>query len=267
MNNLALTEQQMNLVLGASGLVPDEVSEWFLNRTADLIDHQRRPRGVLRYRIGASVTSHSGASGRSSSMIVPGPYDEPIKYIGDEDLSSVLPDSCVLAVAASPSLFIWTPANACAAGVSLLTRPCTHKFSLSVHRADVRYAIECVAKLHAERQARNIRIRLAERLNRCCAFVSILESVLLISIVKIVLQHIPIESGHSPARSECSIFPVLAERRKQLAGTMSGGDADSLGARHVSPNLEVFLHGHFREDLTALRHVGDAEFRNPVGRQ
>src|SRR5664279_5705958 len=48
---------------------------------------------------------------------------------------------------------------------------------------------DCVAKLFATLRTSNNRIRLKDFLNQCCALVSVLESILLILVVKIVLQH------------------------------------------------------------------------------
>jgi hypothetical protein len=59
--------------------------------------------------------------------------------------------------------------------------------------------MDCVAKLFAALQASNNRIRLNDFLNQCCALVSVLESILLILVVKIVLQHNRMHSGHSSA--------------------------------------------------------------------
>ena len=59
-----------------------------------------------------------------------------------------------------------------------------------------RLTSDCVAKHDAEQRARNNRIRLNGGLNQCCAQVFVLESILLISVVKIVLQHIPSISGN-----------------------------------------------------------------------
>src|ERR1700730_7601063 len=63
------------------------------------------------------------------------------------------------------------------------------KFSTRAHV--VRFTPECVAKLFAKLRTSNYRIRLNGVLNRCCAFGLFLESILLILVVKIVLQHIP----------------------------------------------------------------------------
>jgi len=71
-------------------------------------------------------------------------------------------------------------------------------------RADahwVRSAPECVAKLDAGGRARNIRIRSNLALNQYCVFVSVLESMLLILVVKIVLQHIPPNYGLDSRRA------------------------------------------------------------------
>src|SRR3981081_4249275 len=59
-----------------------------------------------------------------------------------------------------------------------------------------RRSFECVAKLDAEQRASNNRIRLNGLLNRCCALVFVLESMLLIWVVEIVLQHNPLDSRH-----------------------------------------------------------------------
>ena len=64
-------------------------------------------------------------------------------------------------------------------------------------RIHVRNAADCVAKLFAAPRTRNYRIRLSGVLNRCCALVLILESILLVLLVKIVLQHNPAESGQT----------------------------------------------------------------------
>src|SRR5260370_22128080 len=53
----------------------------------------------------------------------------------------------------------------------------------------VRFTPDCVAKLFAALRKSNYRIRLNRVLNRCCAPVLVLESILLNLVVKIVLQH------------------------------------------------------------------------------
>jgi hypothetical protein len=58
-----------------------------------------------------------------------------------------------------------------------------------------RTAPECVAKLLVALRTSNYRIQLNAVLNRCCAHALVLESILLILVVKKVLQHIPPESG------------------------------------------------------------------------
>jgi hypothetical protein len=60
---------------------------------------------------------------------------------------------------------------------------------------------ECVAKLFAALRASNNRIQLSGVLNLCCVLMLVLESILLIWVVKIVLQHIPRESGHHRKQS------------------------------------------------------------------
>src|SRR6516165_4396624 len=78
----------------------------------------------------------------------------------------------------------------------LITRPrlpdvhTWHLADMTMAFADVRFRLECVAKLFAKLRTSNYRIRLNGVLNRCCAFGLILESILLILVVKIVLQHI-----------------------------------------------------------------------------
>ena len=62
--------------------------------------------------------------------------------------------------------------------------------------AFVRYWSECGAKLFAALRSRNNRIRLSSALNQCCALAFVLESILLVFVVKIVLQHIRSNSGH-----------------------------------------------------------------------
>jgi hypothetical protein len=62
--------------------------------------------------------------------------------------------------------------------------------------SNVRSTPECVAKLFAALRASNNRIQLSGVLNLCCVLMLVLESILLILVVKIVLQHIPLESRH-----------------------------------------------------------------------
>src|SRR5262245_57529309 len=62
---------------------------------------------------------------------------------------------------------------------------------------DVRFTPECVAKLFAALRARNNRIRVGGTTNQHCAFSSAVESIFRQQPLKIVLQHIPSESGHS----------------------------------------------------------------------
>jgi hypothetical protein len=52
-----------------------------------------------------------------------------------------------------------------------------------------RMSADCVAKLFAALRRSNYRIRLSTVLNRCCAPVLVLESILLSLVAKIVLQH------------------------------------------------------------------------------
>src|SRR3974390_3375594 len=104
---------------------------------------------------------------------------------------------------------------------------------------------ECVAKLFAKLRTSNYRIRLNGVLNRCCAFGLILESILLILVVKIVLQHIPPESGHHRASSarllsanrrhmQCSkrasLVDQLVGKREQLCWDF---EAECLRGLHI----------------------------------
>src|ERR1017187_8263863 len=73
---------------------------------------------------------------------------------------------------------------------------------------------DCVAKLFAALRESNNRIRLNDVLNLCCALAFVLESILLILIVKIVLQHNPPESRHSLRQLEC---PLCANRDRCTA--------------------------------------------------
>src|SRR5262245_43271955 len=58
------------------------------------------------------------------------------------------------------------------------------------------YSLDCVATLFAALRTRNYRIRLNGVLNRCCALVHNLESILRAQALKIVLQHNPLGSRH-----------------------------------------------------------------------
>jgi hypothetical protein len=69
----------------------------------------------------------------------------------------------------------------------------------------VRFARDCVAKLLAALRKSNYRIQLNDVLNRCCAPVLVLESILLDLVAKIVLQHNPRESGHWSAPLACPL--------------------------------------------------------------
>src|SRR5262249_36409707 len=73
-----------------------------------------------------------------------------------------------------------------------------------------RFSSECVAKLFAASQERNYRIRPNSTLNRYCALALVLESILLNLVVKIVLQHVPSESG--------SPFAILLCRKSAISG-------------------------------------------------
>jgi hypothetical protein len=67
----------------------------------------------------------------------------------------------------------------------------------------VRFTPECVAKLFAALRARNNRILVDGATNQRCAFSSDVESMFRQQPLKIVLQHIPPESGH------CAAHPSL----------------------------------------------------------
>jgi hypothetical protein len=60
----------------------------------------------------------------------------------------------------------------------------------------VRFTPECVAKLFAAGRASNNRIEANKPLNQYCALAVDIESMLRGRALKIVLQHIPPESGH-----------------------------------------------------------------------
>jgi len=60
----------------------------------------------------------------------------------------------------------------------------------------VRFTPDFVARLFTALQGRNNRIRLNASLNQYCVSAFVLESILLVWVVKIVLQHNHSESGH-----------------------------------------------------------------------
>ena len=76
--------------------------------------------------------------------------------------------------------------------------------NLAISARNVRCYSECVAKLFAALRSRNNRIRLDGTLNQCCALAFVIESILLVLVVKIVLQHIHSNSGHLRGRSGLS---------------------------------------------------------------
>jgi hypothetical protein len=78
----------------------------------------------------------------------------------------------------------------------------------------VRLAGDCVAKLFAAPRRSNYRIRLNAVLNRCCAPVLVLESILLNLVAKIVLQHNRPESGHRLTLQRC---PLCADFVAEVA--------------------------------------------------
>jgi hypothetical protein len=61
---------------------------------------------------------------------------------------------------------------------------------LALSSGSFRFGPDCVAKLFAALRKSNYRIRLNGVLNRCCALVLVLESILLNLVVKLALQHI-----------------------------------------------------------------------------
>jgi hypothetical protein len=67
----------------------------------------------------------------------------------------------------------------------------------------VRFIPECVAKLFAALRASNNRIEANGPLNQYCALAVDIESMLRGRALKIVLQHIPPESGHQTRRLKC----------------------------------------------------------------
>ena len=70
----------------------------------------------------------------------------------------------------------------------------------------VRCYSDCVAKLFAALRERNNRICLNGTLNQCCVFAFVLESMLLVLVMKIVLQHNHSNSGHSPDELRCPLL-------------------------------------------------------------
>jgi hypothetical protein len=63
-------------------------------------------------------------------------------------------------------------------------------------KGHVCFTLECVAKLFAALRARNNRILVDGATNQRCALSSDVESMFRQQPLKIVLQHIPLESGH-----------------------------------------------------------------------
>ena len=83
-----------------------------------------------------------------------------------------------------------------------MSRPCLSWEKVSQRAFLDRCTSECVAKLFAALRERNYRIRPNSTSNRYCARALVLESILLNLVVKIVLQHIPSESGRGFDRGE-----------------------------------------------------------------
>jgi hypothetical protein len=79
----------------------------------------------------------------------------------------------------------------------------------------VRKVADCVAKLFAALRKSNFRIRLNRVLNRRCAPVLVLESILLNLVAKIVLQHNRHKADVSSTRSNVPSVPSVRRRRRE----------------------------------------------------
>lgn len=106
---------------------------------------------------------------------------------------------------------------------------------------------DCVAKLFAALRTSNNRIRLKDFFNQCCALVSVLESILLILVVKIVLQHnpTPIADIHRGSRI-VRFVPIASGTAMSPVRPVRGycGNAGSV----VNPPREI----HFRHARRVL---------------
>jgi hypothetical protein len=76
-------------------------------------------------------------------------------------------------------------------------------------------------------------------------------------------QHLLLAAAHGAGQ----LLLAVGQPRKDAVDEIERAAAFGLGLRHIGADLEIFLHGHFGKYLTALRYVGDAQFRNPVRRQ
>jgi hypothetical protein len=90
---------------------------------------------------------------------------------------------------------------------------------------------DCVAKLFAAVRSSNYRIRLSTVLNRRCAPVLVLESILLSSVAKIVLQHNPPESRHREVAAKCLL---RAKRRHSHCSRFSYSITSSASESRLS---------------------------------
>jgi hypothetical protein len=52
-------------------------------------------------------------------------------------------------------------------------------------------------------------------LNQCCVLACVLESILLVLVLKIVLQHIPPESGHRSVAGKKRVVALATRSKKQ----------------------------------------------------
>jgi hypothetical protein len=91
----------------------------------------------------------------------------------------------------------------------------------------VRFPGECVAKLFAALRARNNRILVDGATNQRCALSSDVESMFRQQPLKIVLQHIPGQSGHRETEAKCPLmtqsghpggFAEQSQQRQILTG-------------------------------------------------
>jgi hypothetical protein len=89
-------------------------------------------------------------------------------------------------------------------------------------------------KLFANLRTSNHRIRLNDVLNRCCALGLVLESILLILVVKIVLQHILPDSGHRHLGTLChKSADVRSPKRGRPVARLLSKTAGALRARET----------------------------------
>src|SRR5476649_1809900 len=76
-------------------------------------------------------------------------------------------------------------------------------------------------------------------------------------------EHLLFPTAHGSG----GLLSALSQHRKNAENEFKRAATLSLGAGNISPDLEVFLHRHFGEHLTALGYMSNAELRDLVGRQ